>query len=71
MGGGGLDAAYVSFLVFWLRQRHFGMVFWCDFGICFGVCFDDFCLCTYLYGCKYHYELCFKAPISGMGVISL
>jgi len=26
---------------------------------------------TYVYGCKYYHELCYRAPISGMGVMSL
>lgn len=30
-----------------------------------------FGICTYLYGCKYHHELCYKAPTSGMGVMEL
>ena len=31
---------------------------------CFGIC-------TYVYGCKYFHEICYKTPISGMGVMSL
>ena len=71
MGDGRSDVGYVSFLVFRLRQSTFGLVFWCDFGIQFGICFDDVGLCIYVYGCKYHHELCYKAPITGMGVMLL
>jgi len=38
MGDDVSNADYVSFLVFWLSQSSFGFVFWCDFGICFGIC---------------------------------
>ena len=34
----------------------------------FGICFGIF---TYVYGCKYHHELCYKAPINDMGVMFL
>ncbi|MCY0536313.1 hypothetical protein, partial [Klebsiella pneumoniae] len=71
MGDGRSDAGYVSFLVFWLRQNNFGLMFWCDFGIYSGICFDDFAICTYVYGCKYYHELSYKVPISGMGVMLL
>jgi len=30
-----------------------------------------FGICTYVYGCKHHHELCYKSLISGMGVMSL
>jgi len=60
MGDGGSYASYVFFPIRWLSE-FFWHMFWCDvFGIC-----------TYLYGCKYCHELCYKAPISGMGVMSL
>jgi len=29
----------------------------------FGISFDDVGLCTYVYGCKYHHELCYKDPL--------
>ena len=47
---------------------------WCFgicLGICFGICVGDVSICIYVYGCKYQHELCYKAPISGMGVMSL
>ena len=28
-----------------------------------------FGICTYVHGCKYNHELCYKDPISGMGVM--
>jgi len=34
------------------------------FNICFGIC-------IYVCGCKYLHELCYKYPISSMGVMSL
>jgi len=64
MGDGRSDAGYVSFIVFQLRQNHFGMMF----NICFWYMFT---ICTYVYGYKYHHELCYKSPISDMGVMSL
>ena len=33
--------------------------------------FDDVAICTPMYGCKYHNELCYKAPLCGMGVMLL
>lgn len=49
---GRLDAGYVSFIVFCLRQSSFDLVFWCQFCICFSVCssiiFDDV---WYIYIC--------------------
>jgi len=30
-----------------------------------------FGICTYVYGCKYYHELCYKSPISSMGDMSL
>ena len=60
------EAMYPSLFSSW------GKVFlvWC-FGICLGICFGDVGICTYVYGCKYHHELCYKAPISSMGVMLL
>jgi len=75
MGDGKSDAGYISFLVCRLRKSSFGLMFWCDFGICFGICssicFGDFSIRTYVYVCKYYHELSYKAPISGMSVMSL
>ena len=48
--------------MFW----HMSLVFF--FGTCLRVMFG---ICTYAYGCKHDHELCYKDPISGMGVISL
>ena len=67
MGDGGSDVGYVSFLVCRLMQRNFGLVFW----FYFGICFDDFSKCTYVYGCKYRHELSYKYLVSGMGVMLL
>ena len=33
--------------------------------------FDDVVICTPVNGCKYHNELCYKAPLYGMGVMLL
>jgi len=33
--------------------------------------FGDVAICTYVYGCKYCHDLCYKAPLRGMGVMSL
>ena len=71
MGDGRSYAAYVSFLVFQLRQSSLAWCFSICLVICFGICFVDFFICTYVYGCKYCHELSYKAPISGMGVMSL
>ena len=40
-------------------------------GICFGISFYDVSICTYVYGCKYRHELCYKAPISSMRLMLL
>ena len=76
MGNGGTDADHVSFLVFRLRKRNFGVMlvyvwymFWWCFDICFDVMFGHMYL--YVYGCKYRHEICYKAPISGMGFMLL
>lgn len=54
------DAGYVSFSIHWLRECILVYVLvWC-FGIC-----------TYIYGCKYCHELCYKSLISDMNVMQL
>ena len=63
MGDGGSNVSHVSFIVFRFRQSSFGLMF--------GICFADFLLMfwyMYINGCKYHHELSYKAPISGMVV---
>jgi len=67
MGGGGSDASYVSSLICWL-SRCFGICLWYMFLVHVLVMFG---ICTYVYGCKYRHELCYKAPISGIGVMLL
>jgi len=37
----------------------------------FSYIFGDVSICTYVYGCKYHHEISYKAPISSMGVMLL
>ena len=64
MGDGRSDAGHVSFFVFWLIQRRFGLMF----SICLAYVLLMFWY-MYIYGCKYHRELSYKAPISGMVVI--
>jgi len=67
MRDGGSDVGYVSFIIRWLSG-------------CFGICIFYMFLvhvlvmvgiCTYVYGCKYHHELFYKAPITDMGIMSL
>jgi len=60
MGDGGSNSGSISFSIQWLSNFFWNM-FWCDvFGIC-----------TNVYGCKCRHELCYKAPISDMGTMSL
>ena len=32
--------------------------------------FGNVSICTHVYGCKYHNELCYEAPLCDMGVMS-
>jgi len=44
--------------------------FWYDVGYMLGICFVDFfVICTYVYGCRYHHDLSYKAPINNMVVM--
>jgi len=43
-----------------------------DLAYVFGIYnFYDVAICTPVYGCKYCNELCYKAPLCGMGVMLL
>ena len=55
--------------MFWYGVLVYVLI-WC-LGICFGIYFGHVAMCTYVYGCKYCHELCYKYPISGMGVMLL
>ena len=57
----------LSFLIRWLC-KFFGICLWYMFLV---HVLGMLGICTYVYGCKYHHELSYKAPIRGMGVMSL
>ena len=59
----------VFFYMLWYGDLVYVLI-WC-LGICLSVCFGDISIGTYVYGCKHCHELCFKAPISVMGFMSL
>jgi len=67
MGDGRSDESYVSFLIHWLSEC-LGICLWYMFLV---VVFVMFGRCTYVCGCKYCHEICYKTPISGMGVMIL
>ena len=49
-----------------VKAKNFCFGVWYMFGICFG---DVFGIRTYVYGCKYHHGLIYKALIISMDVI--